>query len=314
MPTVPVAPDWAEWTFTLDIADNDSRIGQSLGFAITVPFNGLSKNIGFDNLEMELITYPDSDGDTIVDNLDLDSDNDGISDLQESGDLAGIALDINNDGTISLTENTDTDLDGIMDIFEDGNLTTDVGTTPAESIDDVADTIPNYLDLDSDGDGIPDTIEARPSTGYVLNDNNVTDNDADGDGVINIFDSNDGNGTTALFGGSFAFLENTDGDTTPDYLDIDSDGDTLLDTAESGLTLSNTDANNDGIDDHASISASYADPDGAINAPLGTTNGLKNMNNNTTDVDFRSVYINYMRHGKHFMNGKEQPMFFGKSN
>jgi hypothetical protein len=230
--------------------------------------------------------------------------------VESGATTALIALDANSDGTISTTESADGDGNGIIDAFET-EYGADTGTTPANSD---TDAIPNFLDLDSDGDGIPDTIEARPSAGYVtFTDADVTDNDADGDGVIDIFDTNDG--TTADFGGSFAALEDTDTDTIPDYLDDDSDDDNRLDSVESGLTLSSTDANDDGIDDHASIGASYADPDGAINAPLGTTNGLQNADGNVIDVDFRSsARPEPMRHGKHFMNGEEKGMYFGKSN
>ena len=58
-----------------------------------------------------------------------------------------------------------------------------------------------------------------------------------------------------------------DSDGTADYIDTDSDNDTLLDSAESGLTLRGTDANGDGIDDDASIGVSYRDPDGVVNNP-----------------------------------------------
>jgi len=250
----------------------------------------------------------DKDGDGIVDHLDLDSDNDGISDLVESG-TDGATYDPDGNGVIDGAQFVSTDLDGLSDDLETAHGP-NTGFTPVNSD---TDPIPDYLDLDSDGDGIPDTIEARPSAGYVINDGDVNNNDADGDGIIDLFDTNDG--TTADFGGTFAALEDTNLDTTPDYLDDDSDGDNRLDSVESGLTLSGNDANDDGIDDHASIGASYADPDGAINAPLGSTTGLKNADNVPSDVDFRSIYIlPPMRHGKHFMNGMEKRMYFGKSN
>ena len=57
----------------------------------------------------------------------------------------------------------------------------------------VPDGIADYIDLDSDDDGIPDIVEAQPTIGYTGSaDGDVTDQDADGDGVIDIFDSNDG--------------------------------------------------------------------------------------------------------------------------
>jgi len=210
----------------------------------------------------------DTDGDGISDHLDLDSDNDGISDLYESGDLAAIAADTNSDGTLSIAEDADSDADGLIDIYEDGNLATDAGTAP---VDSDADGTHDQIDLDSDGDGIPDTIEARPTTGYAVNDNNVTDDDADGDGVIALFDANDA--STADFGGdhvNFNAPVDTDADATPDYLDADSDNDGKNDSGE--ITTP--------------INPVYADPDGLI---ATTSPDLANESGDLVEVGFREI-------------------------
>ena len=156
----------------------------------------------------------DTDGDGIADQNDLDSDNDGISDLQESGDAVAIAADMNMDGFIDNTEATaagltDNDGDGVWDTL--GNAPADTDT------DGVAD----FLDLDSDNDGIPDAVEAQPTVGYQ---SPAVGSDADGDGVVDTFDSGTGHG------GNFTTPEDTDGDGTADYLDQDSDNDGLTDT------------------------------------------------------------------------------------
>lgn len=246
------------------------------------------------DLRVRLAQYPDTDGDGIQDYQDLDSDNDGISDLYEStGGVGDATADTNNDGTISIAEaeailgvgNADADGDGLLDIFDadtgDIDATASAGNTPINSD---GDGINDYLDLDSDGDGIPDTVEAQLTSGYTTNDGDVTNDDADGDGIIALFDSNDGG--TATFGGSFTTPVNTDGTDNPDYLDTDSENDTLLDSAESGLTLSGTDANDDGIDDNASIGASYTDPDGVIDNP---STALDNQIGDTSEVGYREV-------------------------
>ena len=146
-----------------------------------------------DSFSGDIITAPesstDTDGDGIADHQDLDSDNDGISDLLESGAAAAtVAADANGDGTVSLAEGGDADGDGLQDVFGAGSVPVDTDT------DGVADV----LDLDSDNDLIADTIEARPTPGFVANDGDVTNNDADGDGIIDIFDANDA--TTGAFG------------------------------------------------------------------------------------------------------------------
>ena len=288
------------WSYTLDVADGDPLIGQTIGFEVGVAGGG-SSNVAFDNLRINADNLErDSDSDGVDDLCDLDSDNDGIDDLRESGSVAGISADTNSDGTISVAEaeailgagNADADGDGLIDIFDADTGNTDpvvsAGTTPIDSDSGSTnpDNIADFRDLDSDNDGIADTIEARPTASYTTNDGDVTDNDADGDGVIDQFDANDG--TTQLFGGTFTTPEDTDGDLTPDYFDTDSDDDTLLDSTESGLTLSGIDTNGDGIDDDVSIGASYADPDGVVNNP---SSDLDNEIGDTSEVAYREVFV-----------------------
>ncbi len=157
------------------------------------------------------VNCPDFDGDGIPNYLDADSDNDGILDLTEKdfdfdGDGRGnyLDLDSDNDGILDIRE-TAADLDG------DGKL--------------------NFLDLDADGDGILDTYEGtadyRP-----FGDNN-------GDGICDV------NGVTSdsnlngipdnvelAFGGKPLEIPDTDKDGLPDFLDLESDGDGILDSIE----------------------------------------------------------------------------------
>ncbi|WP_333667295.1 IgGFc-binding protein, partial [Flavobacterium sp.] len=81
----------------------------------------------------------DSDNDGIADQNDYDSDNDSIPDFIESQGQNVVAL-----------SNVDVNGDGIDDVFNSG-------LTPANND---GDTIPNYLDYDSDNDGIFDIIES----------------------------------------------------------------------------------------------------------------------------------------------------------
>jgi len=227
----------------------------------------------------------DSDADGVLNHLDLDSDNDGISDLYESGDTAGVTADANADGTVAVAEDVDTDSDGLMDVFEDGNLAADAGTTPQDSD---ADGMDNSIDLDSDADGIPDTVEARPTSGYVGNDGNVSDEDADGDGIVALFDTNDA--STADFGGDHANLNapvDTDSDSVADFLDLNSDGDGHNDLVESSLSgmMTSLDVNTDGLDDGINP-VGFEDPDGLVNAPI---TDLQNTDTDVSDADYRSL-------------------------
>jgi len=233
--------------------------------------------------------FGDKDQDMIHNNQDLDSDNDGISDLYESGSANGIAADTNFDGTISSAEaltwlqanvdstitDADADDDGLLDLFDaditNTTVAASIGTVP---VDTDGDGIGDHCDLDSDNDGIPDVVEAQSTDGYVA----PTGMDSDGDGIDDAYDSTPG------FGGGVNPVD-TDGDGMADYVDTDSDNDGMLDIDESGITLSGMDANGDGIDD--ALNASYSDPDGDINDP---ENNLENgTDNDTSDVDYRSV-------------------------
>ncbi len=193
-----------------------------------------------------LLDEMDSDSDGIADYLDLDSDNDGISDLAESGQDA-TAVDADNDGRLD----GDVDADGVP-------LAAAGGVTP---VDSDANGVTDFRDLDADGDGIPDIVEAQPTDGYVPASATV---EADGTNASGLFVPQD-----------------TDGDGTADWLDTDSDDDGIADADESGLTPG-TDANADGIGD--GIGASYLDPDGIVNDPAAV---LANEVGDASEVAYR---------------------------
>ena len=104
--------------------------------------------------------------------VDVDSDGDGISDIEE-----GYTLDTDNDGTLNYLD-IDSDGDNIHDTTEWSNA-----THPSHSDVDGNGEL-DYLDLDSDGDNLPDDVESvmdmlSPDLDY---DGNWRDTDSDGDG------------------------------------------------------------------------------------------------------------------------------------
>ena len=106
--------------------------------------------------------------------VDVDSDGDGISDIEE-----GYTLDTDNDGTPNYLD-IDSDGDNIHDTTEWSNA-----THPSHSDVDGNGEL-DYLDLDSDGDNLNDTIESvmdmlSPDLDY---DGNWRDTDSDGDGHL----------------------------------------------------------------------------------------------------------------------------------
>ncbi|MFH6604819.1 gliding motility-associated C-terminal domain-containing protein [Maribacter algicola] len=167
----------------------------------------------------------DTDGDSVPDYRDLDADNDGILDNLESQPY---------DSYIAPT-GSDNDQNGLDDIYADG----------IDPIDSDGDTKPDFRDIDSENDGIPDNIEAQTTTGYV----SPSGNDDDGDGLDNAYEGTGDQGLTVV---------NTDGADEPDYLDRDTDNDTVADNNEGNdfdydgvpdWAFTGTDTDGDGLDD-----------------------------------------------------------------
>jgi hypothetical protein len=234
----------------------------------------------------------DTDGDGIYDFRDLDSDNDGINDLIEGGNDN---KDTNNNGIFDSgdTGYEDTDGDGIADLV-DGNVGTfgdALGAGIGEAIDTDGDGVKNFRDLDSDNDSINDVIEgfasgASPDTngdGVLDINDGVAYADTDGDGISNFVDGN-----TAAFGDATDPAPiNTDGDAVPDYIDLDSDNDSVNDVAENGASAFDT--NNDGVIDGNDAGGADNDGDGisdSIDGNLGVfgDNGI-NTPRNTDGMD-----------------------------
>jgi len=164
----------------------------------------------------------DTDADGIPDRLDLDSDNDGLTDVLEA-----LGVDQNLDARLDPT--ADANRDGADDSLIDRSLT-------ADDLD--RDRIPNYRDLDSDQDGLSDIAE-----------NFSTLADQDNDGRIDNFVSNDDDGLDDNYAAELAQLLDTDGDGMPNSLDLDSDNDGVYDLVEAGFADVNDDGINDGITD-----------------------------------------------------------------
>ncbi|MEX0275091.1 MAG: hypothetical protein AB3N16_12010, partial [Flavobacteriaceae bacterium] len=74
-------------------------------------------------------------------------------------------VDTDGDGVLDIVD-LDDDNDGILDSVEDPNLDGDDNplTNPADTD---GDGIPNHLDIDADNDGIPDNVEAQTTDGYI---------------------------------------------------------------------------------------------------------------------------------------------------
>ena len=140
--------------------------------------------------------------------------------VDTDGDMVGDIYDIDDDN------------DGILDVVEGNN-------------DSDGDGYIDSLDIDSDNDGLPDNIEAQPTNSYA-----APNNDDAATYLAN-------NGVNSAYLGGLT-VENTDDDTTPDYLDNDSDNDNVPDSLEGhdanhdslpDVLPTNTDLDEDGLDD-----------------------------------------------------------------
>ena len=238
----------------------------------------------------------DTDNDGIPDYRDDDSDNDGIPDRLEDdmspplagsdADADGIddALDVdatggvdaNSDGIDDLRAPTDSDGDGIAD-YRDRDSDNDRIPDAVEAndmlggpgLDTDGDGVADYRDPDADDDGISDLAEGRTSG-----------NDADNDGIDDDFDVDQTGGADANGDGvdDAVFAADFDGDAVPNYLDLDSDNDSLLDVTEGGLT----DDDNDGLVDDGALTDTPPNTDGADGPDFID---VDSNNDGTNDID-----------------------------
>jgi gliding motility-associated-like protein len=159
----------------------------------------------------------DSDLDGIHNQLDVDSDNDGIPDFYESQGQ--------NFGPLT---HSDDNGDGLDNVFGSG-------VAPADNDND---GIPNYLDLDSDNDGIYDLLESN-SNATDVNNNGVIDGNSASFGTNGLSNSVETAADNAILDYTVA---DTDGDGIFNFIEIDADNDQCSDVLEAGFT----DNNNDG--------------------------------------------------------------------
>ncbi len=191
----------------------------------------------------------DSDGDTLPDARDCDSDNDRLRDGTEAGVFdplpdtnvaAGCYVPDAWPGDTTDPRRADTDGGGVPDGVEDANADgrIDPGETdPNDPSDDAT--------ADSDGDGLEDVAE-------VLIGSDPFDVDSDDDGVL------DGDEP----------LTDSDGDGRYDAMQCDSDGDTLPDGLERGVTVPTA-----GTDVSAGCFIADADPATTTNPQAADTDG-----------------------------------------
>ncbi len=204
----------------------------------------------------------DTDGDLVpdaVENFDGTSPTDPALYIDNDGDGVPAYVEVQN-GTNDAndTDFIDTDNGGVPDYIETV-LIPNLGGTALNPNDPADDNV------DSDGDGYPDAVEALEGTDP--SDPTSFPNDADQDGIP---DAQDPDGSGPGYGDSDndgvpdnvecpsgAPCQDTDGDGTPDYLDSDHDGDGTPDSVEAV-----TDTDGDGTMDYFDDITDGNDSDG----------------------------------------------------
>ncbi len=234
----------------------------------------------------------DTDGDGLVNALDGDADNNGIAENSANA-LLRSGPDANNNGRADSWPyknfdndarpnpyDVDSDMDGIVDVLEAGFADADfngfidgaIGNHGWNNAVDALGTLnltntdsrgnPDYLDIDSDDDGIPDNVEGMTTLGYVL----PTYLDNDGDGLDNAYDN-----VPAAFGGRGVFLSDRDMDGIPDYRDLDTDSDGMPDIFEGNDFNFNGDPDDD-------VALTFLDTDGdGLDNKFDSLNSVTNV-------------------------------------
>jgi hypothetical protein len=256
------------------VAENSANALMRTGPDVS-PVNGRADNYPYKNFDNDLRANP----------YDVDSDMDGIIDVIEAG-----YLDSNTDG------------------FIDGSIGTDGWSTVVNALASLGlrntdgRGNPDYMDIDSDDDGIPDNVEGQTTAGYLL----PVYVDVDGDGLDLSYDV-----TPAAYGGRGVSPANKDMDALPDYMDLDTDSDGQPDIVEGNdfnlntflddnVALTFLDTDGDGLDNRFDSLTSTTNVRGTSyrmgnggsftgDANPGTRSPVQRTNAAQTDRDWRSV-------------------------
>jgi gliding motility-associated-like protein len=160
----------------------------------------------------------DSDGDGHPNWLDIDSDNDGIVDNVEAQTTKGYIA----------PSGIDKDKNGIDDAYDPAQGGTKIVPINTDLTLQDPDNIPDFLDVDSDNDWVPDYIEGHDLNADGKPDRIISGKDSDADGLDDVYDivvkaCNNGNAT-----GSNSPLQDFDGDGLKDWRDNNDDDDEYL--------------------------------------------------------------------------------------
>ncbi|HEA21777.1 MAG TPA: gliding motility-associated C-terminal domain-containing protein [Pricia antarctica] len=187
------------------------------------------------------LTSPtDTDGDGVPDHLDMDSDNDGIPDNVEA-QLTEAYITPNDDDAETYAANN-----GLNSAYPEEHL----------PVNSDGDDLPDYIDLDSDNDMVPDSNEGNDFDFNGEPDQTLTGVDTDGDGLDDGYEHgtvDDGYNFNDGIDDPANDLPDTDGTGDVNYRDIDDDGDgtdTPDEDTDADGDPTNDDTDTDGTPDY----------------------------------------------------------------
>lgn len=239
------ATNWLQFSTSVNLGNVTSFI---------VRFKNNSTGGGGNDLAIDDINitqnYIDTDGDGIANIFDLDDENDGIPDIEEAG-FKDFSNGLSKMDLSSAMTWIDADKNGLHDYID--SLISGGSYMIADTD---YDSVPDYLDLDSDNDSLFDVDEAGiyNGDGDINGDGKGDLVDTDRDGILDLYDNNTGFGTNVR-----PYAQDIDYDNIPDYLQLDSDWDGItdiqtglyasLDTDGDGMIDGSSDVDKDGITD-----------------------------------------------------------------
>jgi hypothetical protein len=234
--------EWQQYSTSVNLGNVTS---------FTIRFKNNAPGGGGNDLAIDDITlkqqYCDRDSDGIANLFDLDSDNDGVPDVEE----ASYKNMSSGKSTMDKTLGTwaDTDHNGMAD-----SIDTAIAGGTYVLPDTDGDGTKDFQDLDCDNDSIFDVDESGILNGDGdINGDGFGDGiDTDKDGILDLFD------TSATFGTAVrSYAADTDANGTQDYMQLDSNNDgvkdivgtlyTSFDTNSDGKIDGTTDVDKDGI-------------------------------------------------------------------
>ena len=207
---------------------------------------------------------PNSDGDNLDNFLDIDADNDGIVDIIEAQTTAGYHG----------PSNQDVNQNGWDDSFEGNNVITPTNTDNTDN--------PDYIDFDSDNDGLLDLLEGWDTNNNGTANVSPTGLDNDNDGLDNAYDN-----TPLTVGSSANGTNETNNNSTPNiFPDWANSTTPERDWRETGIPVDN-DNDDDGI-------TNDLDPDDDNDGILDVDEDLNldgdnDPNTNPTDTDLDGI-------------------------